>query len=53
MGWTAGVLDDALGFPHADGNEDITEPWELPVTSEAGAAGFLLPRLGVASVELV
>lgn len=26
VGWTAGVLDGALGFPHADGNEDITEP---------------------------
>lgn len=29
MGWKAGVLDDALGFPHADGNEDITEPQGL------------------------
>lgn len=29
MGWKAGVLDDASGFPHADGNEDITEPQGL------------------------
>lgn len=28
-GLKAGVLDDALGFPHADGNEDITEPQGL------------------------
>lgn len=24
-----GVLDDALGFPYAAGNEDITEPEEV------------------------
>lgn len=23
MGWMTGVLDDALGFPYAAGNEDI------------------------------
>lgn len=29
MGWMTGVLDDALGFPYAAGNEDITEPEEV------------------------